>query len=188
LVKEKQIYDLKKYKFDEKLFGPKKERIAIYVDYYKSILYIVKFYINKNNEQKLILLHNFNFGRILAIRNPRLSEDISQHYLSEGKIFYKLINNDIYYILSSEQKVSTKNDKENADKEKTTTIKERLVLTILDGKNGKILTEKVMENLEIPSVRYLFEENWGLISYIKNNKGFKRNEILSLIKRFSCKS
>ena len=179
LAKEKPIYDLRKYKLDEKLFGPKKERIAIYLDYYKSILYILKFYINKNNEQKLIILHNFNFGRILAIRNPRLSEDISQHYLSEGKIFYKLINNDLYYILSSEQKVSTKNDKENTDKEKTTTIKERLVLTILDGKNGKILTEKVMENLEISSVRYLFEENWGLISYIKNNKGFKRNEILS---------
>ena len=31
----------------------------------------------------------------------------------------------------------------------------------------------------MPSVRYLFNENYGLISYTKINKGFKRNEILS---------
>ena len=184
LVKTKPVYDLKKYKLDAKVFGPKKERIAVYVDYEKSVLYILKFYINKHNEQKLIMLHNFNFEKIISISNPRFSEDISQHYLSEGKIFYKFINNNIYYILSSEHRLSTKNDKENKEKadkeqEKTTTIKERLVLTILDGKNGKILTEKVIDNLEVSSVRFLFEENWGLISYVKKNKGYKRNEILS---------
>ena len=178
LIKDKPIYDLRKYKLDEKIFGPKKERIAVYVDYEKSILYILKFYINKNNEQKLIMLHNFNFGKIISISNPKLSEDISQHYLSEGKIFYKFINNNIYYILSTEQKISTKNEKENPDKDKKT-IKERLVLTILDGKNGKILTEKVIENLDILSIRFLFEENWGLITYTKLNKGYKRNEVLS---------
>ena len=30
-------------------------------------------------------------------------------------------------------------------------------------------------------MRYLFEENWGIISYTKINKGFKRNEILSFV-------
>ena len=35
--------------------------------------------------------------------------------------------------------------------------------------------------MEISSVRYLFEENWGIISYTKINKGFKRNEILSFV-------
>ena len=57
--------------------------------------------------------------------------------------------------------------------------RERLILTILDGKNGKILEEKIIDNLEISSVRYLFEENYGIISYTKIIKGFKRNEILS---------
>ena len=65
---------------------------------------------------------------------------------------------------------------ENEPKKKP---RERLILTILDGKNGKILEEKIIENIEMPSVRYLFNENYGLISYTKINKGFKRNEILS---------
>lgn len=52
-------------------------------------------------------------------------------------------------------------------------------MTILDGKNGKILEEKILDNIEISSVRYLFDQNYGLISYTKINKGFKRNEILS---------
>ncbi len=177
LIKDKPVYDLRKFKLDEKIFGPNKERIAFYVDYEKSILYILKFYINKKNEQKLIMLNNFNFGNIIAISNPKLSEDISQHYLSEGKIFYKFINNNIYYILSTDTK-ETINEKESSDKDKKK-IKDRLILTILDGKNGKILSEKVIENLEIPSIKYLFEENWGLISYTKINKGYKRNEILS---------
>ena len=179
LVKEKPIYDLRKYKLDEKIFGPNKERNAIYVDYEKSILYILKFYINKNNEQKLIMLHSFNFGKLISISNPRLSEDVSQHYLSEGKIFYKFINNNIYYILSTEQKEITKEEKEIQEKTDKKKSKQRLILTIIDGKKGNILTEKVIENLEISSVRYLFEENWGIISYTKINKGFKRNEILS---------
>ena len=174
LIKDKPVYDLRKFKLDEKIFGPNKEKVAIYVDYEKSILYILKFYINKNNEQKLIMLHNFNFGNLISISNPKISEDINQHYLSEGKIFYKFINNNIYYILSSD----IKNREENSDSNKKK-IKERLILTILNGKTGKILSEKVIDNLEISSVRYLFEENWGLISYTKINKGFKRNEILS---------
>ena len=178
LIKDKPVYDLRKYKLDEKLFGPKKEKIAVYVDYEKSILYILKFYINHKNEQKLIMLHNFNFGNLISISNPKLSEDISQHYLSEGKIFYKFINNNIYYILSADLKENQKEENENSEKEKNK-IKQRLILTILDGKNGKILSERVIENLDISSVRYLFEENWGLISYTKLNKGFKRNEILS---------
>ena len=173
LVKDKPIYDLRKYKLDEKLFGPKKEKIALYVDYEQSILYLLKFYINKKNEQKLILLHSINFGKILSISNPKITEDVSQHYLSEGKIFYKFINNNIYYILSSEQKENIKDEKNSKR------IKERLILTILDGRNGKILSERAIENLEISSVRYLFEENWGIISYTKINKGFKRNEIFS---------
>ena len=174
LVKENPIYDLKNYHLDEKIFGPNKEQIALYVDYEKSILYILKFYINKNNEQKLIMLHNFNFGKLIAIKNPKIPEDISQHHLSEGKIFYKFINNNIYYILSSETK-EVKSE-ENDSKKKT---KDRLILTILDGKNGKILEEKILDNIEISSVRYLFDQNYGLISYTKINKGFKRNEILS---------
>ena len=174
LVKENPIYDLKKYQLDAKIFGPNKEQEALYVDYEKSILYILKFYINKNNEQKLIMLHNFNFGKLITIRNSKISEDISQNYLSEGKIFYKFINNNIYYILSSETKESK--TEENEPKKKP---RERLILTILDGKNGKILEEKIIENIEMPSVRYLFNENYGLISYTKINKGFKRNEILS---------
>ena len=178
LVKDKPIYDLRKYKLDEKIFGPEKEKVAIYVDYEKSILYILKFYINKNNEQKLIMLHNFNFGQIISISNPRLSENISQHYLSEGKIFYKFINNNIYYILSTDPQEKINNEGENPDKDQRKT-KQRLILTILDGKNGKILTEKIIENLEISSVRYLFEENWGIISFTKLNKGYKRNEIIS---------
>ena len=174
LVKDNPIYDLKKYQLDPKIFGPNKEKIAIYVDYEKSIVYILKFYINKNNEQKLIMLHNFNFGKLISISNPKISEDISQNYLSEGKIFYKFINNNIYYILSSELKeVKTEEDE---PKKKP---RERLILTILDGKNGKILEEKIIDNLEISSVRYLFEENYGIISYTKIIKGFKRNEILS---------
>ena len=174
LVKENPIYDLKKYKLDEKIFGPNKEQIALYVDYEKSILYILKFYINKNNEQKLIMLHNFNFGKLIAISNPKISEDVSQHHLSEGKIFYKFINNNLYYILSSDTKeIKT----EETDAKKKT--RDRLILTILDGKNGKILEEKILENIEISSVKYLFAENYGLISYTKINKGFKRNEILS---------
>ena len=181
LVKDKPIYDLRKYKLDEKLFGPKKEKIALYVDYEQSILYILKFYINKKNEQKLILLHSINFGKILSISNPKMTEDVSQHYLSEGKIFYKFINNNIYYILSSEQKENIKDEKNSKKQEKPDSkrIKERLILTILDGRNGKILSERAIENLEISSMRYLFEENWGIISYTKINKGFKRNEILS---------
>ena len=181
LVKDKPIYDLRKYKLDEKLFGPKKERIALYVDYEQSILYLLKFYINKNNEQKLILLHSINFGNILSISNPKMTEDVSQHYLSEGKIFYKFINNNIYYILSSEQKENIKDEKGTKKQEKPDSkrIRERLILTILDGRNGKILSERAIENLEVSSVRYLFEENWGIISYTKINKGFKRNEILS---------
>ena len=178
LIKDKPIYDLKKYKLDEKLFGPNKEKIAVYVDYQKSILYILKFYINQKNEQKVIMLHNFNFGNLISITNPKLPEDISQHYLSEGKIFYKFINNNIYYIISADFKEMKKDENESTEKEKNK-IKERLILTILDGKNGKILSEKVIENLDISSVRYLFEENWGLISYTKINKGYKRNEILS---------
>ena len=174
LVKENPIYDLSRYQLDEKIFGPNKEKIALYVDYEKSVLYILKFYINKKNEQKLIMLHNFNFGKLISISNPKIPEDISQHHLSEGKIFYKFINNNIYYILSSETK-EIKTD-ENESKKKT---KERLILTILDGKNGKILEEKILENIDISSVRYLFDQNYGLISYTKINKGFKRNEILS---------
>ena len=174
LIKENPIYDLKKYQLDEKIFGPNKEQIGLYVDYEKSILYILKFYINKKNEQKLIMLHNFNFGKLIAISNPKISEDISQYHLSEGKIFYKFINNNLYYILSSELKENK--TEENEPKKKP---RERLILTILDGKSGKILEEKVLENIEISSVRYLFAENYGLISYTKINKGFKRNEILS---------
>ena len=174
LIKENPVYDLTRYQLDEKVFGPNKEKIALYVDYEKSALYIMKFYINKNKEQKLIMLHNFNFGKLISISNPKIPEDISQHHLSEGKIFYKFINNNIYYILSSETK-EIKTD-ENESKKKT---KERLILTILDGKNGKILEEKILENVDISSVRYLFDQNYGLISYTKINKGFKRNEILS---------
>ena len=174
MIKDNPIYDLKKYNLDEKIFGPKKEKIALYVDYEKSSLYILKFYINKKNEQKLILLHSFNFGNLIAISNPKFSEDINQYHLSEGKIFYKFINNDLYYILSSEKKENIK--EENDLKKKP---KERLILTILDGKNGKILEEKIIENIDISSVRYLFHENIGIISYTKINKGFKRNEILS---------
>ena len=174
LVKENPIYDLRRYQLDPKIFGPNKEQVALYVDYEKSILYILKFYINKKNEQKLIMLHNFNFGKLISISNPNSSEDISQHYLSEGKIFYKFINNNIYYILSSDTKESK--TEENEPKKKP---RERLILTILDGKNGKILEEKIIENLEISSVSYLFNENYGLISYTKINKGFKRNEIFS---------
>ena len=174
LIKENPIYDLSRYQLDEKIFGPNKEKIALYVDYEKSTLYILKFYINKKNEQKLIMLHNFNFGKLISISNPKIPEDISQHHLSEGKIFYKFINNNIYYILSSETKdIKTE---ENDSNKKT---KERLILTILDGKNGKILEEKILENIDISSVRYLFDQNYGLISYTKINKGFKRNEILS---------
>ena len=174
LIKENPIYDLKKYQLDEKIFGPNKEQIGLYVDYEKSILYILKFYINKKNEQKLIMLHNFNFGKLIAISNPKISEDISQYHLSEGKIFYKFINNNLYYILSSELKANK--TEENEPKKKP---RERLILTILDGKSGKILEEKIIENIDISSVRYLFAENYGLISYTKINKGFKRNEILS---------
>ena len=174
LVKENPIYDLKKYQLDAKIFGPNKEQIALYVDYEKSILYILKFYINKKNEQKLIMLHNFNFGKLISISNPKISEDISQYHLSEGKIFYKFINNNLYYILSSELKANK--TEENEPKKKP---RERLILTILDGKSGKILEEKIIENIDISSVRYLFAENYGLISYTKINKGFKRNEILS---------
>ena len=174
LIKDNPIYDLKKYNLDEKIFGPKKEQIALYVDYQKSILYILKFYINKNNEQKLIMLHNFNFGKLISISNPKITEDISQHYLSEGKIFYKFINNNIYYILTSELKETKAEDNEPKKKPR-----ERLILTILDGRTGKILEEKIIDNLEIPSVRYLFNENYGIIFYTKINKGFKRNEILS---------
>ena len=177
LIRDKPVYDLKKYQLDEKIFGPNKEKIAVYADYEKSVLYILKFYINKKNEQKLIMLHNFNFGNIISISNPRLSEDISPHYLSEGKIFYKFISNNIYYILSTDKKETIK-EKESSDKDKKK-IKDRLILTILDGKNGKILSEKVIENIDISSINYLFEENWGLISYSKINKGYKRNEILS---------
>ena len=174
LIKENPIYDLKKYQLDAKIFGPNKEQIALYVDYEKSILYILKFYINKKNEQKLIMLHNFNFGKLISISNPKISEDISQYHLSEGKIFYKFINNNLYYILSSELKANK--TEENEPKKKP---RERLILTILDGKSGKILEEKIIENIDISSVRYLFAENYGLISYTKINKGFKRNEILS---------
>ena len=111
---------------------------------------------------------------MISISNPKIPEDMTQHHLSEGKIFYKFINNNIYYILSSETKeIKTE---ENEPKKKP---KERLILTILDGKTGKILEEKILENIELPSVRYLFDENYGLISYTKINKGFKRNEILS---------
>ena len=174
LIKENPVYDLSRYQLEEKIFGPNKEKIALYVDYEKSALYIMKFYINKNKQQKLIMLHNFNFGKLISISNPKIPEDICQHHLSEGKIFYKFINNNIYYILSSETKeIKTE---ENDSKKKT---KERLILTILDGKNGKILEEKILENVDISSVRYLFDQNYGLISYTKINKGFKRNEILS---------
>ena len=174
LVKDSPIYDLKRYQLDPKIFGPNKEQVALYVDYEKSILYILKFYINKRNEQKLIMLHNFNFGNLISISNPKISEDISQHHLSEGKIFYKFINNNLYYILTYETKeVKTE---ENEPKKKP---RERLILTILDGKNGKILEEKIIENIDIYSVCYLFNENYGIISYTKLYKGFKRNEILS---------
>jgi len=174
MVKDNPVYDLKMYQLDPKIFGPNKEQIALYVDHEKSILYILKFYINNKNEQKLIMLHNFNFGKMISISNPKIPEDMTQHHLSEGKIFYKFINNNIYYILSSETKeIKTE---ENEPKKKP---KERLILTILDGKTGKILEEKILENIELPSVRYLFDENYGLISYTKINKGFKRNEILS---------
>jgi hypothetical protein len=72
------------------------------------------------------------------------------------------------------KKIAKKQEKPDSKR-----IKKRLILTILDGLNGKILSERAIENLEISSVRYLFEENWGIISYTKINKGFKRNEILS---------
>jgi hypothetical protein len=65
------------------------------------------------------LLHSINFGNILSISNPKITEDVSQHYLSEGKIFYKFINNNIYYILSSEQKENIKDEKNSKKTGKT---------------------------------------------------------------------
>ena len=34
-------------------------------------------------------------------------------------------------------------------------------------------------NIDLSSITFLFEDNWGIISYIKREKGFKRNEIFT---------
>ena len=173
-VNKRPAFDLRKYQLDAKLFGPKKEKNAVFVDYTKGILYLLKFYINQKGEQKLTILNNYQFGNIISISNPKVTENISQHYLSEGKIFYKFISGDIYYILSMENDEVKEEEKDAKQK-----IKNKLILTILNGKTGKILSEQIVNNIVPNSVNYLFQENWGLISYIKINKGFKRNEILS---------
>ena len=173
-INKKPVFDLKKYQLNEKLFGAKKEKNAVYIDYEKGILYILKFYINQNGEQKLTILNNYEFGNIISVSNPKISENTSQHYLSEGKIFYKFIDGDIYYILSIDKDEAKEEEKDSKQKNKN-----KLILTILNGKTGKILSEQIVNNIVPSSVNYLFEENWGLISFIKLNKGFKRNEILS---------
>ena len=121
-------------------------------------LYAFKFNLIQN-EIIMSLIFNFNYEKLIAYKTPNININAPNTYLNEGKIFYKYINNNLVYIISMK--------------------KTNLVFTIIHGQNGKIIDEQVIRNVDGKSVKYAFEDNWGIITYKKNLKSFTRNEIFS---------
>ena len=121
-------------------------------------LYAFKFNLIQN-EIIMSLIFNFNYEKLIAYKTPNININAPNTYLNEGKIFYKYINNNLVYIISMK--------------------KTNLVFTIIHGQNGKIIDEQVIRNVDGKSVKYAFEDNWGIITYKKNLKTFTRNEIFS---------
>ena len=130
-----------------------------------NTLYAFKYNLNRNNDIIMNIAYNLKFENLITFTSPFINENPIKTYLNEGKIFYKFIDSNIFYVLSS--------------------MKNILMITIIHGQTGKIIDERVIRNIDLNSIQYLFEDNWAIISYEKILKGFRRNEIFSfeLLKR-----
>ena len=130
-----------------------------------NTLYAFKYNLNINNDIIMNIAYNLKFENLITFTSPFINENPIKTYLNEGKIFYKFIDSNIFYVLSS--------------------MKNILMITIIHGQTGKIIDERVIRNIDLNSIQYLFEDNWAIISYEKILKGFRRNEIFSfeLLKR-----
>ena len=132
----------------------------ITIEKYGNTIYGFKYSLNSKNEMIMNIIYNLKFEDIINYSFPEISKNPNPTYLVNGKIYYKLINQNIIVVLS-------KNQNKN------------LLITIIQGENGNILDEIIIMNIDLSSITFLFEDNWGIISYIKREKGFKRNEIFT---------
>ena len=130
-----------------------------------NTLFAFKYNLNSNNDIIMNIAYNLKYENLISFSSPYINENPIKTYLNEGKIFYKFIDSNIFYILSS--------------------IKNNLMITIIHGQTGKIIEERIIRNIDLNSIQYIFEDNWAIISYEKILKGFRRNEIFSfeLLKR-----
>ena len=130
------------------------------IEQYENSIYAFRYSLNEKNELIMSIAYNLKFENIISYSYPDISNHPNPAYLVGGKIYYKFINENLIVILSKKKK-------------------KNLLITIVQGESGKILDEIVLSNIEFTSLSYLFEDNWGMISYIKKEKGFKRNEIFA---------
>ena len=126
-----------------------------------NTLYTFKYYLNTNNDLIINIVYNLHFEEIITYFFPDMNAHPNPMYLVEGKIYYKFLNENIIVILSKHQ---TKH----------------LLITLIRGDNGKVIDKIQLTNIDFNSISYLFEDNWGLLSYIKKEKGFRRNEVFAI--------
>ena len=126
-----------------------------------NTLYTFKYYLNSDNDLIMNIVYNLHFEEVITYFFPDMNAHPNPLYLVEGKIYYKFINENIIVILSKHQS-------------------KHLLITLIRGDNGKVIDKIQLTNVDFHSISYLFEDNWGLISYIKKEKGFKRNEVFAI--------
>lgn len=120
-----------------------------------------KYTLDNKNELYVSIAYNMKFEEIISYFTPKIHQYSNPTYFGEGKIFYKYIDPNLIIVLSHHSH-------------------KHLVVTLFHGETGKIIEKIEIKNVKLESLSYSFEENWGILSYIKREKGFIRNEIFAI--------
>lgn len=108
---------------------------------------------------EIVWNYRIKTGKILNILTPNIHENQITTKQSGGKIYYKYVDWNILLILS-------------------TADNKNLLTTVLKTDNGKVLYQETIKNLDFSqSILPIFEENVIVISYVRKEKGYSRNEI-----------
>jgi hypothetical protein len=162
-LNEKTSTDVEvKYTFPERFSN------NYYIDFTENAINGIKISMNDKNVN-LSLHWNFllNNLKVIDYKYPHVSQNIQTTYHSQGKVFYKFISWNTMLLLST-------NDKNT------------LIVSVINTKNGKMLHQSFINNVDTSrQIKSLYEENLIIISYFKKHKSIVRNEIyvIEVIKR-----
>lgn len=131
------------------------------IDKEGKFLYCFKYTYTEDKGLIISIVWNIKIEGLLAYNLPTVNENIIPTYLVDGKIFFKYITENIVHTFSL-------------------ISKKHLLISIIQGQTGKIIKQISIPNIDFSSLQYLYEDNWGLVSYVKIEKGFKRNEIFAI--------